>query len=207
MNDSTLNREQLEDALTDYVKGRADANVCHQIEALAQSDTDFAALVAFERQLAAEISGPQEYTPARAIEHDFQRLKARIEQEPAPQSMLDRVRQWFTAPANLAPFGVAAAVLVAVLALQNQPANQTFETLSQTPAAHTDQPLVRVIFANQVTSGEATRLFEQLALVPVRGPDDLGSYVVTPVDAGDIATAIDSLRAHEQVTFADRTTD
>ncbi|MFK7887565.1 MAG: hypothetical protein AB8G16_11950 [Gammaproteobacteria bacterium] len=207
MNDNTLNREQLEDALTDYVRGTAGPNVCAQIETLAQSDTEFAALLTFERQLVAQMNGPQEYTPARAIEHDFQRLKARIEQEPAPQSLLERVRQWFASPANLAPFGVAAAMLVTFLMMQQTPVNQTFETLSRSSDTQTDQPLVRIIFDGQTTRRDATRIFEQLALVPVRGPDDLGSYVVTLENADNIATKIDALRAHEHVVFADQTTD
>ena len=171
---TSYSRQELENALPDYLFGVASPAVAEAIEALAETDADFASVLATERRIAAALDEPREFELDRAAEHDFTRLKARIQNDSVP-----RWRSWLQSMMQPLP-ALAAAVVVAIglLALPNEDGG--FRTLSDSTGPAVGQ--IRVIFREQPSAGEVERFERRYSLRQEAGPDMAGSYVFSVVD-------------------------
>jgi hypothetical protein len=150
----------------------------------------------------------------------FDRLLADIDHltPPAPAkagpSLPQRLLAWLRATPSpvrwtLAFESLAVAVLVLVVLLPAAPPTEPgYETLSNsdTPPA-TEEPRLRVVFAEPMTVGELHALLRDLDGQIVAGPTVLGVYTVAvtggerPAEARDRAVTV--LRAHAQVRLVE----
>lgn len=121
-------------------------------------------------------------------------------------------RFWPKGYAAIAPFAVAAAAGVAVLAvlLWFTPLptldNGNYTTLATPPTAAV--PLLDVVFAEDTTAAQMQALLDDIGGDIVAGPSELGRYSVrVPVGSGDDARfreLLDLLAADSRVQFAGR---
>jgi hypothetical protein len=111
-----------------------------------------------------------------SAEAGFDRLSSEIDATPAAR------RRWQLRYATAAPFAVAAAAGVAVLAIllwfTPLPGLDTdrYSTLATTPA--TSETLLDVVFADTTTAAELQALLDEIGGEIVAGPTSLGRYSV-----------------------------
>ena len=191
MNMSTYSRQELENALPDYLFGAASPAVVEAIEALAQTDADFAGVLATERRIAAALNEPREFALDRAPEHDFMRLKARIQSAAAPRAWLHSARQLLPA--------FAAAVVVAVGLLAVPVEDEGFHTLSDSANSAVGQ--IRVIFREPPSAGTIAQFEQRYALRQEAGPDMAGSYVFSVADTRELSEVLKALREDAALSF------
>lgn len=186
-------RQALEDALPDYLHGVAPAPVAQAIESLAETDSDFASVLAAERRIAAAMSASQEFELDRAAQHDFTRLKARIrsEERPAWQSWLKSIARPIPA--------LAAALVVAVGLFVLPEENNEFRTASDGSAPVAGQ--IRVIFEAELTVPELQQFERRYSLQREAGPDTAGSYLFSVDESQEIADVVTRLREDTSLTF------
>lgn len=188
---SAYSRRELENALPDYLFGAASPAVAEAIEALAQTDADFAGVLATERRIAAALNEPREFELDRAPEHDFTRLKARIQRAPAPRAWLRSIRQLLPA--------FAAAVVVAVGLLAVPIEDEGFHTLSDSANSAVGQ--IRVIFREPPSAGTIAQFEHRHALRQEAGPDMAGSYVFSINDTRELGEVLKALREDAALSF------
>ncbi len=190
---TAYSRQELENALPDYLFGVASPAVAEAIEALAETDADFASVLAAERRIAAALDEPREFELDRAAEHDFTRLKARIRSESLP-----RWRGWLQNVVQPLP-ALAAAVVVAIglLALPNE--DDGFRTLSDSAGPSVGQ--IRVIFREPPSAGEVEQFERRYSLRQEAGPDMAGSYVFSVDDTRALSEVIEVLREDASLSF------
>ena len=191
MNMSTYSRQELENALPDYLFGAASPAVAEAIEALAQTDADFAGVLATERRIAAALNEPREFELDRAPEHDFTRLKARIQSASAPRAWLHSARQLLPA--------FTAAVVVAVGLLAVPVEDEGFHTLSDSANSAVGQ--IRVIFREPPSAGTIAQFEHRHALRQEAGPDMAGSYVFSVADTRELSEVLKALREDAALSF------
>ena len=191
MNMSAYSRQELENALPDYLFGAASPAVAEAIEALAQSDADFAGVLAAERRIAAALNEPREFELDRAPEHDFTRLKARIQSASAARAWLRSARRALPA--------FAAAVVVAVGLLAVPVEDEGFHTLSDNANSAVGQ--IRVIFREQPSAGTIAQFERRYALRQEAGPDTAGSYVFSVNDTRELSEVLKALREDAALSF------
>jgi hypothetical protein len=139
-----------------------------------------------------------------SAEAGFDRLERDL--DPAAQGRF-RLRY-----ASLAPFAVAAAAGIAVLAILlwltplPQPDGGGYTTLATPPAAAA--PLLDVVFAENTTAAQMQALLDDIGGEIVAGPSELGRYSVRVATGGDDAARVrevlDALAADSRVRFAGR---
>ena len=188
---SAYSRRELENALPDYLFGAASPAVAEAIEALAQTDADFAGVLATERRIAAALNEPREFELDRAPEHDFTRLKARIQRAPAPRTWLRSTRQLLPA------FAAAVAVAVGLLAVPIE--DEGFHTLSDSANSAVGQ--IRVIFREPPSAGTIAQFEHRHALRQEAGPDMAGSYVFSINDTRELGEVLKALREDAALSF------
>jgi len=119
-------------------------------------------------------------------------------------------RSWRIRYATAAPFAVAAAAGIAVLAVLlwvtplPEPGGTSYQTLATSPA---DAALVDIVFADQTTAAEMQALLDDIGGEIVAGPSNLGRYNVR-VDRGagsEVDEILSTLAADPRVRFAGRT--
>jgi len=98
MNTKKYNVRELEDHITDYIDGTCSPEISAQIKAELERNDAFASLLIFEQQIADSLQLPSEYTPARSVDHNFTRLKARINEEENKPSPIETFFNWLKAP-------------------------------------------------------------------------------------------------------------
>lgn len=191
MNMSTYSRQELENALPDYLFGAASPAVAEAIEALARTDADFAGVLATERRIAAALNEPREFELDRAPEHDFTRLKARIQRASAPRAWLRSARQLLPA------FTAAVVVAVGLLAVPIE--DEGFHTLSDSANSAVGQ--IRVIFREPPSAGTIAQFEHRYALRQEAGPDMAGSYVFSVADTRELSEVLKALREDAALSF------
>jgi hypothetical protein len=120
-------------------------------------------------------------------------------------------RRWRPGYTAAAPFAIAAAAGVALLAfllwLSPPPAPAPYSTLA---APGDNDPLLDVVFTPETTTAEVRALLERIGGEIVGGPSDIGRYRVRMADSGpagdsdDIERAIDALQTDPHVRFVGR---
>ena len=188
---STYSRQELENALPDYLFGVASPAVAEAIEALAENDADFASVLATERRIAAALNEPREFELERAPEHDLTRLKARIQSASAPRTWLRSARQLLPA--------FTAAVVVAVGLLTVPIEDEGFRTLSDSEDSAVGQ--IRVIFHEQPSAGTIAQFEHRYALQQEAGPDMAGSYVFSVADTRKLSEVLKALQEDAALSF------
>ena len=191
---SVISRKELEEALPDYFAGAATGAVAKQIEDLARSDPEFASILEEERQLFAALSGPTEFELDRAADHDFTRLRARIEADTHSSA-----RHWLSQ--LFVPLTAVAAVLVVTVGLLVLPTDDgQFRTLSDSVVVADDQ--VRVIF-NELPLADRIERFEQrYGLNLHAGPDSANSYLFSIDDGRKVEDVVRLLRNDRELAFS-----
>jgi hypothetical protein len=121
-------------------------------------------------------------------------------------------RLWSKRYAAAAPFAVAAAAGIAVLAVLlwftplPQIGNDDYATLATPPAG--DSLLLDIVFAEDTTAAEIQRLLDDIGGEIVAGPSKLGRYSVRVADNGEkgsrLAQLLAALAADARVRFAGR---
>lgn len=122
----------------------------------------------------------------------FRRISAWLSQTPSPV-------RW-----TLAFETLAFAVLALFLVLPNSPipkSNGVFETLSNTEPPTTKGKSIRLVFSEDMTTGELFDLLEQAKAQIRQGPSEVGSYMVE-VASKDEASSLSVLRANPKVRLA-----
>ena len=190
---STHSRQELENALPDYLFGVASPAVAEAIEALAETDANFASVLAAERRIAAALNGPHEFELERAPEHDFTRLKARIQSASVPLW-----RTWLQSARQLLP-ALTAAVVVAVGLLTVPIEDEGFRTLSDSEDSAVGQ--IRVIFREQPSAGTIAQFEHRYALQQEAGPDMAGSYVFSVDDTQELSEVLKALQEDAALSF------
>lgn len=119
---------------------------------------------------------------------------------------------WRKRSATMAPFGVAAAAGLAVLAILlwftplPQTANNAYSTLATPPSS--DAVLLDVVFAADTTAAEMQALLDGIGGEIVAGPSDVGRYNVRIVeglaDDARLREVLGVLAADRHVRFAGR---
>jgi len=196
---------ELEDYLSEYIDGTCPSEIRAQIEAEAKRNDEFASLLMFEQQISKSLDLPKEYTPSRSVDHNFTRLKARINAEENKPSFLQGLFNWIKAPVP-AMFAVCFAVLVAV-AIQS-PDNNEFVTLSDHngTAINTENVhLIRVIFTNENSPSKLDSFEKQYSLNLIKGPDSLGSYIFALDKSNNADTLVTNLNDDPTISFAGKT--
>lgn len=138
----------------------------------------------------------------------LQRLWDRIDAQALPEHADDRppARQrlasprWFAAAAA----GIVLALGTTLVLLgpwRTEPAGQ-FRTVSD-PAATLPEGSIRAVFAGELTLAELQLLLQEARLRAVSGPTSSGVYTLAPASARDRAAALEVLRAHPGVRFAE----
>jgi hypothetical protein len=141
-----------------------------------------------------------------SAEAGFDRLSSELDAAAAPR------RRWQLRYATAAPFAVAAAAGVAVLAvllwftpLPGLDADR-YSTLATTPA--TSEPLLDVVFADATTAAEMQALLDEIGGEIVAGPTSLGRYSVrvakVRADDAQLRELLAGLGADPRVKFAGR---
>jgi hypothetical protein len=141
-----------------------------------------------------------------SAEAGFDRLSSEIDATPAAR------RRWQLRYATAAPFAVAAAAGVAVLAilLWFTPLpdldTERYSTLATTPA--TSETLLDVVFADTTTAAELQALLDEIGGEIVAGPTSLGRYSVRvaggQANDAQIRDLLVRLGADPRVKFAGR---
>lgn len=187
-------RKQLEDALPDYFVGAVSAAVAKQIEDLATSDPEFAKALEAERQLFTAFSGPNELELDRAADHDFARLKARIESDE-----VSGPSRWFAQ--LFAPLTAVAAMLVVAIGIFIvPPEDAAFRTLSDSAVAVEAE--VRVIF-HELPSSDLIEEFEQRYRLRLHsGPDTANSFLFSIEDDREVSDVVRALGADPSLAFS-----
>ncbi|QSA95636.1 zf-HC2 domain-containing protein [Methylococcus sp. EFPC2] len=155
------------------------------------SPAHFASLLAAVDELESASARPRA-APAAEIGW-FRRLGAWLAQTPTPV-------RW-----TLAVESLALAALAVLVALPPQPIpdeRAVFQTLSDTESpAKSQGMLVRLVFAEDMTTGELADLLKQAKAQICRGPSLTGSYTVeVPAAEADLSLVI--LRDHPKVRLA-----
>ena len=190
---TAYSRQELENALPDYLFGVASPAVAEAIEALAKTDPDFASVLATERRIAAALDEPREFELDRAVEHDFTRLKARIQNDSTPQW-----RRWLQS--IMRPLPALAAAAVVAIGLSTLPAEDNgFRTLSDSAGPAAGQ--IRVIFRERPSAGELEQFERRYSLRQAAGPDMAGSYVFSVADSRELSGLIELLREDASLSF------
>ncbi len=205
MNKKILSQQELENKLSDYIAGVTEPEISAQIEALAESNNEFASLLLFERELIKSMNQPQEYSPSRAVEHNFTRLKARIKEEQKHIPIYQKLFDAFKKPLP-AMFAVACAILITV-SIQS-PSNNEFVTLSD-PDTQVANPenleLLRIIFSTEHNAKDIVEFEKRYALKTIKGPDSAGSYVFALDKEKASDTLIATLQKDPSITFVGKT--
>jgi hypothetical protein len=141
-----------------------------------------------------------------SAEAGFDRLSSEIDATPAAR------RRWQLRYTTAAPFAVAAAAGVAVLAillwLTPLPGLDTdrYSTLATTPA--TSETLLDVVFADATTAAELQALLDEIGGEIVAGPTSLGRYSVRVAgehaNDAQLRDLLERLDADPRVKFAGR---
>jgi anti-sigma factor RsiW len=133
----------------------------------------------------------------------------RLDRELDAENRVGR-RPWRIRYATAAPFAVAAAAGIAVLAVLlwvtplPERGATSYQTLSTSPA---DAALVDIVFADQTTAAEMQALLDDIGGEIVAGPSNLGRYNVRVDRAAgtQVDEIVSTLAADPRVRFAGRT--
>ena len=137
-----------------------------------------------------------------SAEAGFDRLDRAIDAAaPAP-------RAWSRRYASAAPFAIAAAAGVAVLAILlwftplPEVADGEYSTLATQPSS--DVLLLDVVFAEDATAAQMQQLLDDIGGEIVAGPSKLGRYSVRVADGARLTDVLGTLAADPRVRFASR---
>ena len=133
----------------------------------------------------------------------------RLDRELDAENRIGR-RPWRTRYGTAAPFAVAAAAGVAVLAVLlwvtplPELAGTGYQTLATSPA---DAALLDIVFADQTTAAQMQALLDDIGGEIVAGPSNLGRYSVRVdrTDGAELEEILGTLAADPRVRFAGRT--
>lgn len=202
---SGSNAKYYEALLAPYVQNRLDNDVRRTLERKAQIDSEIGEMLRFELELAAVVKATRE--EAVIPMPSFRVLRRRLGTADAANDQCGRRRQWLDDVARSRPIWVAACLAVIAVGLfvgmaswdRSEP--NLYETLSRgdvLPTTTGSRAYFRVVAAEGYTVGMLAR---ELGLSVVRGPDSIGSYIVSVDASGSDAGA--RLRADQRFALAE----
>lgn len=130
---------------------------------------------------------------------DAQALPEHVASAPPARRHLPSPR-WFAAAAAGIVLALGA-TLVLLDPWRTEPPGQ-FRTVGD-PAASLPDGSIRAVFAGELTLSELQLLLQESRLRAVSGPTSSGVYTLAPPSARDTAAALEVLRAHPGVRFAE----
>lgn len=142
----------------------------------------------------------------------LQKLWSRIDAEPAPWTRRPPARQpRRKSPALWQRAAAAAAILLlgvtlfAVLQPGRESSTATYRTVTD-PATHPPAAAIRAVFAGDMPLAELQGLLQAAGLRIVAGPTASGVYTLQVASGASAAPALEVLRAHAAVRFAEPVT-
>lgn len=168
---SKLTNDALNELVLDYARGTASDEAVAAIEARLPTDPVLADEIAYYKGLHRAVAPLKQETASNDI--GWRRLSKAIAEDAAPIAANDNNRIW----------KYAAAALAMVVALQTtflvqSPADDTTETFVTASADDAGIYGLRVIFSDDTTAAELTRVLKSVDGEIVAGPSALGLYTV-----------------------------
>ncbi len=206
--------QRFEELLTPYVQGHLDERTRRKVERFAESSSDFAELLKFEKQIAGNVKNASAYSAA--VLPSFNKLKQRIESRPELgarfTTFLAGLRDAF-GRMNSGLVAASVALLAVAVLITVQPnvdtMNDDFRTLSDNVdevVSVSGRKYFRVVLADDHAPDVIDKLANDLQFVVEAGPNSFGAYAVS-IEANDMTaqSTLDSWRADGRFVLVEPT--